>query len=72
MAIPIIVAGNHIYSRCPLCDKLVRLTGLFARWHFCLTDEEIARKQAAADQSPQQPYGPPVSFGYPPFARRLN
>ena len=38
-----IIAGNHIYQRCEVCGKLVRMTGLFAGLHFCLTDEEIAK-----------------------------
>jgi hypothetical protein len=28
-------ASNHIYGQCKYCYKLVRLTGLFARLHFC-------------------------------------
>ena len=41
-----IVVGNHLYGRCRDCDKFVRLTGIFARWHFCLSPEELAIKRA--------------------------
>jgi hypothetical protein len=44
-----IIAGSKIYERCPLCRKLVRLTGLFGGWHLCLSPEEreVARMREA-------------------------
>jgi len=35
-----VIAGNRVYQRCADCGKLVRMTGIFAGIHLCLTDEE--------------------------------
>lgn len=44
-----IIAGGKLYDTCRMCGQLVRLNKpIFGGLHFCLTDEEIAAKRAAA------------------------
>lgn len=31
-----IAVGNHIYDSCCRCGKIIRITGLFGGWHFCV------------------------------------
>jgi hypothetical protein len=31
-----IVVDSHIYARCPLCHKFVRMTGWHQGWHLCI------------------------------------
>jgi hypothetical protein len=49
-----IVAGNHIYEQCGYCGKLVRMTGWFARLHFCMTEEERRKMDVAREQMRNQ------------------
>lgn len=41
-----IVAGNHIYERCPYCVKMVRVSGFLGGLHMCLTPAGGAEKEA--------------------------
>ncbi len=42
-----IVSGGKVFERCPRCQKLVVQTGIFAGWHFCRTDCDLAGRHVA-------------------------
>jgi hypothetical protein len=47
-----IVAGNKIYDKCPVCGKLVQLNKFFfGSIHVCLTEEEIKEKKEEYDST---------------------
>lgn len=55
------MVGKHLYAVCQDCLKVVRLTGFFARWHLCLTPEELAMKHRAdANLHYPSPLHPPT------------